>query len=265
MYNKIIAGVPLWQFQQLADEEGVAHYISGREGEWRNGANMILNLSYGVGDNPSHVRQNRAIVAKAMGVSEGKLIFPSQTHSNNVRVVNDTSTKETLMETDALVTDIPGICISILVADCVPILVLDTKRKVVAAIHSGWRGTVGKILSNTLSLMHEHFASQMNDVRVCIGPSIGPSGYEVGEEVVEAAHKAFPDYADRVLVPSKQKGKALFNLWEANKLQAVALGIPESQIEIAGICTYTNHDRFFSARRAFNEGRFAAGIMLTRS
>ena len=254
--------MPLWQFQQLDKEKDIVHFVSGRQSGGGGVDRSIFNLSYGVGDDPAGVRQNRSAVAKVMGVTEGMLFFPEQTHSNSVKIVDGTTKHEVLKATDALITAVPGVCISVLAADCVPILAFDTKRKVIAAVHSGWRGTVGKILTNTLNLMKEEFSSEMETLKICIGPSIGPSVYEVGEEVIEAVDEAFPNDIDQILHPLDQKGKALFNLWEANKQQALALGVPEAQIEIAAICTYSDQDQFFSARRAYHEGRFAAGIML---
>lgn len=263
MYKKTLAGLPLWQFQQLMDEENILHFVSGRHALGDNGERNLFNLSYSVGEDPNHVRQNRDQLAKAMGLPEGNVLFPEQTHGNHVKIVGATTRSEALTATDALVTAVPGICIAVLAADCVPILVYDSEKKAIAAIHSGWRGTVSKILSNTLHFMEQQFSSKMEHLKVCIGPSIGPDVYEVGEEVVQAAHEAFPDFADQVFHPSSQKGKAFFNLWKANKLQALASGVPENQVEITRVCTYSNPDQFFSARRSFHEGRFAAGIMLT--
>lgn len=262
MYKKVLAGLPLWQFQQLINEKDIIHFVSGRKKLSENGEKSSFNLSYSLGGDPYHVRQNRYELAKAMGLAEGRLLFPEQTHSNHVKIVDATTRNEALTATDALVTAVPGIGIVVLAADCVPILIYDSEKKAIAAIHSGWRGTVSKILSSTLHFMEQHLSSKMAHLKVCIGPSIGPDVYEVGEEVVQAAHEAFPDFADQVLHPSTQKGKAFFNLWEANRLQAIAAGIPANQVEIAGICTYSNFDQFFSARRSFHGGRFAAGIML---
>lgn len=265
MDKKIIGEIPLWQFRQLVGENNIIHFVSGREGGKSKGDKGSLNLSYCVGDLAENVRYNRDKLAKTIGAPDGKLIFPQQTHSNNVKVVDASADVDTLTATDALITSTPGICLAVLAADCVPILAFDTKRKAIAAIHSGWRGTIGRILSNTIILMQEHYQSKVENVKICIGPSIGPMVYEVGEEVEEAVHEAFPDHATSLLHPLKKKGKARFNLWEANKQQAVALGIPENNIEIASICTYSNPDQFFSARRALQGGRFAAGIMLVSS
>lgn len=263
MHKRTTGGMSLWQFQQLADAEDIVHFVSGRDGGCSNGDRSSLNLSYGIGDAPENVHQNLHKLAKAIGTSEGTLIFPQQTHSNNVMVVDKATKVESLVASDALITAVPGVCIAVLAADCVPVLVYDPNRKVIAAVHSGWRGTVAKILSNTIGLMQDQFFSEVEQLKICIGPSIGPSVYEVGEEVIEAVHAAFPADVDKLLRPVIQ-GKALFNLWEANKRQAVALGVSEDNIEIAAICTYTHHDHFFSARRAFHEGRFAAGIMLVK-
>lgn len=263
MYRKTIGKIPLWQFDQLSAMDHLQHFVSGREGGVSQGEKNSLNLSYQVGDTPMNVDINRQRIAQAMHIPPGCLIFPKQTHSNNVEVVTK-NTLDVQEQTDGLITDTPGICIAVLAADCVPVLLFDTKNRVVAAVHAGWRGTVGKLLTKTIEVMQEHFHSNPADVKVGIGPSISPQVYEIGEEVIEAIHDAFPGIVSQLLQPLEKKGKALFNLWEANKQQLIQLGVPVVNIEVAGICTYRNSDQFFSARASsIKGGRFGAGIMLT--
>src|SRR5690606_1452266 len=184
-----------------------------------------------------------------------------QTHSTNVKILSDQVEISGLDCTDALVTDIPNICIAVLAADCAPILIYDPKRKVVAAVHSGWKGTVGKILANTVKSMKDNFHSEYADLLVAIGPSIGPDVYEIGEDVITAAREAYPNDTTRILKPSTKPGKAFFNLWEANRIQLTELNIPTENIEVAKICTLSNSDIFFSARASKGGGgRFGAGI-----
>jgi len=184
---------------------------------------------------------------------------PKQTHSKNIGIVN--STKDIFPDTDSLITNKPGICIFIRTADCVPILLFDPIKNVLAAIHSGWKSTIQKISKHTIELMQKEYGTDPNNLIAGIGPSIGPKVYEVGAEVAELFQEQFG--MDHIVIPKENSNKYLLNLWEVNKQILIESGIPESQIEIAKICTYSNPKLFFSARRdGVKTGRLATGIML---
>ena len=119
------------------------------------------------------------------------VLLPKLTHSCNVEVVNE---RKMFLDTDALITQVPGLWIGVYSADCVPILVADTRLKVVAAIHAGWRGTVGGITRDTVERMTTDFGCRPEDLQAVIGPSISPEAFEVGEEVVMLFRQAaFPE------------------------------------------------------------------------
>ena len=119
------------------------------------------------------------------------VLLPKLTHSCNVEVVNE---RRIFPDTDALITQVPGLWIGVYSADCVPILVADTRLKVVAAIHAGWRGTVGGITRDTVERMTADFGCRPEDLQAVIGPSISPEAFEVGEEVVMLFRQAaFPE------------------------------------------------------------------------
>ena len=190
------------------------------------------------------------------------LLFPGQTHTANVRIIRSyEELKERIKETDAVVTGLPEICVSVLTADCVPILLYDPQNKVVAAAHAGWRGTAESVTLNTVEIMKDHLGCNPRNMLAGIGPSIGPANYEVGENVIRSVEDNPHMAADSVLT-KRPHGKALFNLWEANRQQLLIGGLNKLNIEIAGICTFENHQTFFSARKLGNPcGRFASGIM----
>jgi polyphenol oxidase len=255
------SSLSLWQFEKL-NFHNLIHYVSGRDGGESSGEKGGLNLSYHVGDDPEIVSENRRRLASALDIDISKLIFPQQTHSLNVKYVTQDIKGEDLIHTDAIFTDCKGICISVMSADCVPILLYDPSKGVIAAVHSGWKGTVGKILSRTVKAMQDQFDCLSADLIVCIGPSICPEVYEVGEEVISSVKNAF-DNTNGLVTGENGSGKGFLNLWEANKRQLIELGVPELSIEVAGICTYKQSETFFSARRSKNQaGRFAAGIMM---
>ena len=153
---------------------------------------------------------------------------------------------------DALITNVPGYCVCVTTADCVPVLLYDKKQHVVAAVHAGWKGTVKHIVSNVMDHLNKMFGTQGEDVIACIGPSISLESFEVGDEVYDAFEESGFDMS-------------LISLWEANRIELLNLGVPAEQIEVAGICTYIHHDEFFSARRlGIDSGRTLSGIMIRK-
>lgn len=189
---------------------------------------------------------------------ESKLPYPviqaHQVHGFRVAVVNRPDTrKEELDGYDALVTGLPGVAIGVHTADCVPILLYDPRRRVVAAIHSGWKGTVQRICQKVLFVMKSDFGSDAADVRAVIGPAIGPDSFQVGEEVVQFfKEQGFPlddiwtFHPGYTGVPMAD-GHHL-DLFKANRWLLEEAGVPAAAIQVAGIDSYLDQT-FFSARR----------------
>jgi polyphenol oxidase len=248
-------------FDHLSSFKEIRHFISGREGGVSTGELGGLNLSFRVGDNEENVRANRAGIAEAIGISPGNLVFPAQTHSTNIAEVTFDNYTDFFSDTDGLITNVPGICIGVMSADCVPLLIFDPSSRSVAAIHAGWRGTVAGIVPKAIEMMKLRYNADPLKMVAGIGPSICGDVYEVGEEVAGEFSKIF-QALDGIVRP-KENGKFLLDLWEANKRMLVMSGLEEQNIELSGVCTYMSADRFFSARRSGNKaGRFGAGIML---
>jgi YfiH family protein len=252
--------LPLWQFENLSVQKDIRHFVSCREGGFSKGAMGSLNLSFKVGDDATLVSKNRNKLAEAFDVSPDKLIFPVQTHSSHVKIVTKDTKPEELEDTDAIITAEKGILISVMSADCVPILLYDTKTKVVAAIHAGWRGTMAWIVKKTIQKMEAEYNSDTNNFIACIGPSISEEVYEVGEEVITAVEKVYGTKTG--IISKEQNGKGFCNLWEANRIQLIKSGVKDENIEVAGLCTFKHSDIFYSYRKdGARAGRFAAGIM----
>jgi len=249
----------LWRFDILKD---ITHFVSGRAGGVSKKPFSSLNLSLSAGDDMIDVLENRKRLAEAIGILPDSLVFISQCHSNNVAIVREKSDAVLGIEADAMVTNVQDLCICVMGADCVPILACDPIKKVTAAIHAGWKGTVASITIKTLEIMKSVYGCHMSDVLLGIGPSISQEKYEVGEEVYLKFKDTFGDEADGLFKHNSELGKYFPDLWLANKNQALKMGVLESNIEVAGICTYTNHEQFFSARYYKNKtGRLAAGIL----
>ena len=257
MKNIRVKDLHLWQFDNLTREPFIKHFVTDRNS---NPDGQPFTLSYSSSPNREEILHNRTLLAHAMGIQESELYFPSQVHETRIVRVTRKTTKEEVQHTDALITNEKGICIAVMSADCVPILLYDKKNRAVGAVHSGWRGTVAKILEKTLQEMNSQFGTTGEDLVACIGPSVSQDSYEVGEEVVMEVARAFGE-KEQLMIP-QPNNKAKLDLWKANRLQLLAFGVEPSHIEVSDLCSVKNNQHFFSARKG-DTGRFAAGIMIS--
>ncbi len=215
------------------------------------------------GNDPEMFRIYREQLANILGIGLNQLVFPRQTHTGNVAEISYIPDNEP-ENTDALITNRPGICLCIQTADCAPVLLFDSKRNVIAAVHAGWRGTVSKIAENAVLEMKNKFGSAPKNIHALIGPSVSSEIYEVGEEVVKAVRENIP-HAETSIREYTGK-KSHFDLWEANRQILLNCGVLPTNIEIFGACSYQKSDDFFSARKEGVEtGRNVSGIMLLLS
>ncbi len=177
-----------------------------------------------------------------------------QVHGSRVAIIDRPDmTREDLEGYDAFITELPGVAIGVRTADCVPILLFDPARRVVAAIHSGWKGTVQKIAAKTIGIMQTIFRSAPEDILAAIGPSIGPDSFQVGEEVaLKFKESGFP--MSRIWSfqgpgnGSPMSGGHHIDLWQANIWILQECGLREEHIQLAPIDTFRD-STFFSARR----------------
>ena len=233
-----------------------------RHGGCGEGAYATFNCTHYCGDRPENVKANLEILAASLPERPRVFVIPRQTHTTNVQVITEVPSSNELQEVDAVVTHLCDFCLCVSTADCVPVLLYDKVRNVVAAIHAGWRGTVGRIVEKTLETMTSYYGTEGKDVIACIGPSISLESFEVGEEVYTAFQEAGFDMS-RI---AKRYEKWHLDLWEANRMQLLARGVLPENIEVSGICTYQNHGDFFSARRlGIQSGRILSGIMMNET
>lgn len=211
---------------------------------------------------------DRKHLLKTVLESEFKLksaatLWPRQTHGKKVGIVNQHNINEDFEATDALITSMRGVFIGVKTADCVPVLLYDAHTETIAAVHSGWRGTVQNIVAETLQAMHDEFGTQASNVWAAIGPCIGTSNYEVGAEVFAQFQNLFSPKQLNELTEPLHHGKALLNLKKAIEFQLRDWGLPASQIDCMEACTFNAADRFYSARRdGAATGRMINGLML---
>jgi polyphenol oxidase len=261
--------IDLYNFDNLIDNKNICHFITSRSGGVSKKPYHSLNLSYSTKDLAENILENRARIARMLRIENEKLIFPTQTHSTNIKIIEENflslsaSDKEKqLCDVDALVTKEKGICICALTADCVPVFLFDREKHVVSVVHAGWRGTAGEIVSKTIMLLQDKFQTNPEHILAGIGPSIGTDAYEVGNEIAGIFIKLYGKDSN-VVISRKFGDKVFLNLWEANRLQLIQSGVPEKNIEVAGMCTYQHDDIFYSSRKSGGDtGRFGNGIML---
>lgn len=186
------------------------------------------------------------------------VVQPHQVHGCEIREVTDPlTTRDELEGVDALVTDVPGVAISVRTADCIPVLLYDPVNKAVAAVHAGWRGTVQHISCKVIDRMQELYGTDPADLIAVIGPGIGPESFQVGQEVADTFSEAgFPmtkilgDCGPKApTADNPMNGGLHIDLWEANRWLLMRSGVLPENIRVCGICTYLNNDRFYSARR----------------
>ena len=203
-----------------------------------------LNLGWTNDDDPTNVAVNRLLlVAAATGTAATPLFTLRQIHSATSFVVQGTASLPDFVnaegratqDADGLLTAIPGILLGIQTADCVPVLVADTRQRVVAAFHAGWRGTAARIVENGIGQMGAEFGSRPEDIVAAIGPSIGACCYTVGAEVQDAFTTAF-DYGESLFTKVAESAPHL-DLWEANRRQLLAAGLLATNIVVIAECT----------------------------
>jgi len=252
----------LLKFSNLNSHSNLVHFVTTRHGGKSKGLYSSLNLSLKVDDEKQLVTVNREILANSIGISEEKILFPDQCHTSNIIEVDSKTNVSDLLETDALITQSKGICLCVLAADCVPVLLFDPKEEVVAAIHAGWRGTVGRIVPRAIEQMVKSFSSLPKNIIAAIGPSISQKNYEVGDEVANKFQVFFHDNPS-IIKKKKEIGKYHIDLKEANKELLLRYDVQNKNIEVSPNCIFDLSDLLYSARRdGLHCGRFGTGIML---
>jgi len=251
----------------------------------RQPTGKALNLGFTDWDARPRVSGNRKLFFDALATAQMRVVTLRQLHSDIVYRVDSTQApQESAPPADALVTREPGILLAVQTADCVPILLADTKNRAVAAIHSGWRGTLRRIAQKTLGRMQMDFGTRPADVVAVIGPAIGSCCYEVGSEVAREFDSQFPEARQwfdgpfGALASGENDPNWLpwltmrppghpppsptvqLDLVAANRAILFDAGVPSAQISASGFCTSCRTDLFFSYRREQKTGRLMAAI-----
>jgi purine-nucleoside/S-methyl-5'-thioadenosine phosphorylase / adenosine deaminase len=254
------ANVQLQSWERAADL-GASVSVTTRHGGVSVGAYASLNLGLHVGDTPALVIENRQRAAHAFGVQLDDLIFAEQIHGTLATTVDRSdrgrgarSMDDAVPASDILVTSDPGCVLVMLVADCVPMALIDPKARVLAVVHAGWRGTAGRVVQHALNAMSRHGASP-SDVVAYLGPAVHPDHYQVDDVVRDGLARAVSPESLRpdVAIPDGD-GHWRVDLNAANRQQLELAGVPEANVSDAGLTTAD--DDFFSDRAARPCGRF---------
>jgi polyphenol oxidase len=294
------AGLQIFESPALAKFDWLVHGFSARPGgtselpaaprSAKSKPERVLNLGFTDWDTRARVTENRIKFFHAIGAENMRIAAVRQIHSDAAHRVDadileaSSASGKDALQGDALFTRDPGILLIVQTADCVPVLLVDTKQRGIAAIHSGWRGTLKRIAAKTLGRMTMEFGTRPEDVIAAIGPAIGRCCYEVGSDVARDFDAQFPDArawfngpfdalvsgeSDPNWLPwltMKPPGHAPpplrvhLDLLAANRAILTEAGIPGRQISVANLCTACRPDLLFSYRREKTTGRLIAAI-----
>ena len=222
----------------------INHCFFSKNGGVSKGIYSSLNCGIGSGDKKEKVLKNLDIVSKKIGLATGSLFTMNQTHSNKVVVINDLNKNIQRINSDALVTNKKNIAISVLTADCVPILIYDEVNQIIGSVHAGWRGAINGIIENTLSEITK--ISKDGKINVAIGPCIDVNNYEVGQEFYDMFIKVTKKNEGFFL--HTKKNKFLFDLRKYVNSKFEKLKI--NHVENIDFDTFSENENFFSFRRS---------------
>jgi polyphenol oxidase len=229
------------------EREGFANAFSTRGGGVSPFPEGSLNLAGFDQDSAENIRENRRRFTSALG-GDWTLAVCWQVHGSDVLVVRDPEDQRPDDERcDALATNLKGVLLGVKTADCVPVVLGDSRSGACAAVHAGWRGTLAGIVTRALARMREEFGTEPADVRAALGPSALGCCYEVGAEVIDSFSAKFAD-ADSLFKRTRE-GHALVDLHEANRRQLVEAGVKSERIHALPLCTMCRPDLFFSYRQ----------------
>jgi hypothetical protein len=246
-------GLPFFETSEIARFKWVRHGFLTRKGGVSPPPYEALNVGTTNGYLSDDITKNRDLIATTFGFDRNRLVLLRQVHQDRILVLK--APPQTLLshpEYDAMVTNLPDLVLGIRTADCLPILIVDRSKKVIAAIHAGRSGTALRITAKTLTTMRDQFGCSLENLRVAMGPSIGPCCYQIDEKVFQ------PEW-DPFSVPCGE-GRWRVDLARINLHQMEKAGIARDQIDWIDLCTRCNSDLFFSYRK---EGSGRTGTQLS--
>jgi len=260
MEKKLTDGLPVYLSPYLRKNHGIIFCFTTRNGGCSNSKFDSLNVNYYVGDSRVNVKKNRKIILKKLGVERIDQIYSvKQVHGNSIlNIDKNTNLKSDSLpvEADCLITDLKDTPVMVMGADCNLVLIADINKKVVSALHAGWKGTLNEIVTDAILYMKKRYKSETKDIIAAFGPSIRRCCYKIDKSVLEKFINKFGS-GDFFL---KKNNDIFLDLVSINYMQLKRLGINEENIYDCGKCTYCAGG-FFSYRRDKVTGR-QAGIAI---
>ena len=233
---------------------GVTAFSTTRQGGCSTGNYAAFNINGYCGDDEVHIAANKVALCGLLGIDSNRLVMPHQVHDCVVRRI-DGPQQGVIEGVDAVMTDVPQLCIGVSTADCIPVLLYDSTHRAVSAVHAGWRGTVLRIVQKAVEAMRDTYGTAPADLQAVIGPGISLDSFEVGDEVYNQFLSAGFDM--------QPISRWHIDLPMCNRLQLMEAGVPADHIQMTNICTYQQYDRYFSARRlGIQSGRIYTGILI---
>lgn len=231
---------------------GVAHGFSTRIGGVSEGIYTSLNLGSTRGDKPDCVKENYRRFCTAIGADVHRVVMTNQIHSTIIRTATSSDVKNDLYDPegydcDGLITNEPGLALTIFSADCIPVLLYDSSKKVIAAVHAGWRGTAGDIAGKAARLMQEDYGSDPEDILAAIGPGISQCCFETHADVPDAMIEILGDLA-KPYIACLENGKFKIDLKGINAALLIRAGVSPEHIEVSSDCTACLPDKYWSHR-----------------
>jgi YfiH family protein len=255
-----------WLVHGFSTRPGGVSDLVGRSAAAKDKVEKVLNLGFAEWDTRENVLENRSRFQSALAANDFKIISLKQIHSDVVHLF-DTPPAEPCRG-DASATNRPGLLLGVQTADCVPILLVDPKKRAVAAVHAGWRGTLQRIVTKAIGKMQMQFGANPADLLAALGPSIGGCCYEVGTEIAVEFKSQFSNASGwfdelrtgdepnplqwlNMLSPGHQPPpkNVLLDLRKANRAQLLEAGLRAQNIFVSDLCTACRHDLFFSYRK----------------
>jgi polyphenol oxidase len=238
---------------------GIAHGFFTRGGGHSTGIFASLNCGLGSGDDPDLVKMNRDVVARALGVDEGRVVTAHQVHSADVVEVNDVWEANNRPKVDGLVTRQKNLALGVLTADCGPVLFADVDAGVIGCCHAGWKGALGGVTHATVAAMEKLGADRARIVAV-LGPTISREAYEVGPEFPQP-FLLQSELNAKYFTASTKPDHFMFDLPAYIRMRLQGSGL--RGVFDLGLCTYADEARFYSYRRATHRGEADYGRLIS--
>ena len=251
-------------------QEKLVNAFSTRRGGFSKGIYKSMNLGLNNDYDGENVFFNYREFSKAIGINYNNIVISRQEHTTNIRIATAEDRGKGLVKprdydaVDGFITNEPGVALCLLFADCVPVYLYDPQSEAIGLVHSGWKGTVGKISAKAIGMMERTYGSKAEDVICCIGPSICQDCYEVSADLYEAFSKEYEEAEmEQIFMAGKDAEHYQLDLWKAIAITLLKAGVKADNIHVTDICTNHNPDLLFSHRFTKGKrGNLAAVLML---